>query len=123
MSLDRNLRDPNKVFPFPIPKRDPDTWGITYAPVIGNTMRRFRTMNDACDYQVGARARILNMGLHGEAPQNTLQGWADQDRLIAEREHAAKEAAGQKTTFVEYVAERGRQRVKTMDQMLKECTQ
>lgn len=123
MSTGSHLRDPHKVFPFPIPKRDPDTWGLTYAPVIGNTQRRFLRMDDACDYQVGARARIMNMGLHGEANVFTREGWADQDRLISEHALAVKREADQRMTFIEYMRKRGDVRLKTFDSMLDEVTQ
>jgi hypothetical protein len=120
---DAHLRDAHIVFPFPIPKRDPDTWGVTYAPVVGNTQRRFRSMNDACDYQVGARARILNLGLHGEANAFTREGWADQDRLIAEHALAVKREADQRMTFMEYMGKRAAVRRQTFDAALSGVSQ
>ncbi len=70
---------------YPIPVLDTHMWRTTYAPVVGDTRRRFWRMDQACDYQVGAHACLQGMGLHSEANQLMLDGWSNQERILVAR--------------------------------------
>ncbi len=79
--------------PWPLPVRDSSTGDVKYAPNVGKTTKRFRTMWDAQEYEAGARYRLRGMGLHGEASVLTREGWCDADDMVREHYGQTERAA------------------------------
>ena len=67
--------------PWPLPVRDSRNGNVEYAPNVGKTSKRFRSMWAAQEYELGARARLRGYGLHGEASALTREGWCDMDEI------------------------------------------
>lgn len=66
--------------PWPAMRLDPQTRTVTYSPRVGDRRRRFASMAEARDYEVGFLA--YPMGLHGDAEQSMVDGWGDAQRDV-----------------------------------------